>query len=561
MKKNLFYLFVLTAIITGCKKDDFLTQLPLDQLTNETFWASENNVRTFASAFYAPNFAGYGSSYTGGDYFSRQTLNDDFGPSAPDPFPINVPTSGGGWDFTAIRKANLFIDRVKTVPMSAEAINHWTGVGRFFRGLEYAKLVNSFGDVPYYHMPLTETSPELYKPRDSRVLVMDSVLADFKFAVEKIRLVDASTGPKGLIVNRDVALAFMSRLFLFEGTWHKYHGGNAAKATEYLTAAKWAANELITKGGYNLGSDYRSLFNSVDLAGNPEMILYRVYETAKLTHTIMTYNNKAAQTGPNKNVIENYLSSDGLPISVSPLYNGDKTIQNVVANRDKRLTATFASELRLPGIVANSGTTGYVAHKFLNDVLKEATEGSLDLNTTDAPVIRYGEVLINYAEATAELGQISQADLNISINKLRARTGIQMPPLQVVGGLPAVNGVVYNDPKRDPAVSPMIWEIRRERRVELIYEGFRLNDLRRWAKLAYVDTKANADINRGAWIKKSDFPKTSVVVEGGVEGYIIPSPNSQRIFTDQKLYLSPLPLDQIQLYKDKGVELKQNTGW
>ncbi|MEJ7691982.1 RagB/SusD family nutrient uptake outer membrane protein [Daejeonella sp.] len=560
MKKNISYLFILTALITGCKKD-FLTQLPLDQLTNETFWTSENNVRTFASAFYAPNFAGYGSSYTGGDYFSRQTLNDDFGPSAPDPFPINVPTSGGGWDFSSIRKANIFIEKVKTVPMPAEAINHWTGVGRFFRGLEYAKLVNRFGDVPYYFKPLTETSPELYKTRDPRTLVMDSVLADFKFAAEKIRVVDASTGPKGLIVNRDVALAFMSRLFLFEGTWQKYHGANVAKATEYLTAAKWAANELITQGRYNLGSDYRALFSSPELSGNPEMIMYRVYETAKLTHTIMTYNNKASQTGPTKNVIETYLCSDGLPISVSPLYKGDKTILNVVSNRDKRLTATFASEIRLPGIFANSGTTGYVAHKFLNDALKDATEGSLDLNTTDAPVIRYGEVLLNYAEASAELGQLTQADLNISMNKLRARTGILMPPLQIIGGLPGVNGAAYDDPKRDPTVSPMLWEIRRERRVELIYEGFRLNDLRRWAKLAYTDTKSNADINRGAWIKASDYPKSSAVVEGGVEGYIIPSPNSQRIFVDPKVYLSPLPLDQIQLYKDQGVELKQNAGW
>ncbi len=560
MKKKIFYLFILTVLVAGCKKN-YLTQLPLDQLTDETFWTSENNVRTFAAGFYVPYFVGYGSSYSGGEYFSRETLNDDFGPLTPDPFPINVPTSGGGWDFGMVRKTNIFIAKVKTVPMSAEAINHWTGVGRFFRGMEYSKLVNSFNDVPYYNKPLTENSPDLYKIRDPRILVMDSVLADFKFAAENVRLVDVSTGPKGLIVNKNVVLAYMSRLFLFEGTWQKYHGGDAAKATEYLTASKWAANEVITKGGYNLGNNYRALFSSVDLSGNPEMILYRVYETAKLTHTIMTYNNNAAQSGPSKNVIESYLCSDGLPISSSPQYKGDKTIQDVVANRDARLTQTFASEIRLPGIVANSGTTGYVTHKFLNDAIKSATEGSLDLNVTDAPIIRYGEVLINYAEASAELGQLSQSDLNISINKLRSRAGIQMPPLQVIGGLPAVNGVVYNDPKRDPTVSPLLWEIRRERRVELIFEGFRLDDLRRWAKLAYTDTKSNSDINRGAWIKKSNYPKASVVVEGGTEGYIIPSPNGQRIFSDPKLYLSPLPLDQIKLYKDQGVELTQNPGW
>jgi len=561
MNKNIFYLIVFSALFaTGCKKD-YLTQLPYDQLTDETYWTSEKNVRTFAFGFYAPYFVGYGSSYTGGPYFSRETLNDDFAPAAPDLFPVNVPTSGGGWSFNTVRKENIFIDRVQKVPMSEEAISHWTGIGRFFRGMEYADLVNRFGDVPYFSQPLAENDPALYKPRDSRIVVMDSVLADFKFAAEHVRLTDAATGPKGLIVNKNVVLAFMSRIFLFEGTWQKYHNGNAAKATEYLEAAKWAANEIITKGGYALGSSYRGLFSSIDLSANPEMIMYRVYATANLTHTIMSYNNKSSQPGPSKNVMESYLCADGLPISLSTQYKGDKTIQNVMSNRDPRITETFVTQLRLPGIVANYGTSGYVAHKFLNESLKDATEGSLDLNVTDAPIIRLGEVLLNYAEASAELGTLSQADLDVSINKLRARVGIKMPALQVIGGQPAVNGIVYDDPERDPTVSPLLWEIRRERRVELIFEGFRLDDLRRWGKLKYTDTQDNTDINRGAWIKKSDYPNTSAKIEGGVEGYIIPSPNSQRTFTDPKVYLSPLPLDQITLYKDQGVELKQNPGW
>jgi starch-binding outer membrane protein, SusD/RagB family len=353
----------------------------------------------------------------------------------------------------------------------------------------------------------------------------------------------------------------MSRIFLFEGTWQKYHNGDAGKAIEYLEAAKWAANEVITKGGFSLGKSYRGLFSSPDLAGNTEMIMYRVYATANLTHTIMSSNNKSSQPGASKNLIESYLGSDGLPISVSTKYKGDKTIQDVMTDRDPRITETFVTELRLPGIVANYGTSGYVSHKFLNESLKDATEGSLDLNITDAPIIRYGEVLLNYAEAAAELGNLMQADLDISINKLRARTGIKMPALQVIGGQPAVNGVVYDDLKRDPSVSSLLWEIRRERRVELIFEGFRLDDLRRWGKLNYTDTQENIDINRGAWIKKSNYPNTSAKIEGGVEGYIIPSPNSQRIFDDAKVYLNPLPLDQITLYKDQGVELKQNPGW
>jgi hypothetical protein len=563
MKRTIFYLIITySLLVAGCKKD-FLSQPPLDQLTDQTFWTNENNVRTFAFGFYTSYFSGYGSSYSGGVFFSRQTLNDDFGPAAPDPFPVNVPTSGGGWDFSMVRKANIFLDRVKGVPMSQEAINNWTGVGRFFRGMEYASLVNRFGDVPFYSKAVSESdSASLYKPRDPRTLVMDSVLADFQFAAANVRVTDASTGAKGLIVNRDVVLAFMSRIFLFEGSWQKYHGGDPAKATAYFTAAKWAANEIITKGGYSLGTGYRALFSSLDLTGNPEMIMYRMYASGMLTHTIMSYNNKSSQPGPNKNTMETYLCSDGLPISLSPKYKGDTTVKNVLSNRDPRISETFDSVLHLPGIDANFSTTGYYCHLFLNDADKDLIDGTLDQNITDAPIIRLGEVLLNYAEATTELGQLTQADLDISINKLRARNGIKIPSLQIIGGNPGVNGVIYDDPKRDPTVSSMLWEIRRERRVELIYQGFRTDDLRRWAKLDYTDTQKNRDINRGAWIRKSTYPKTSAIIENAaLAGYIIPSPNAQRIFSDPKVYLSPIPLDQITLYNDQGVVLTQNPGW
>jgi starch-binding outer membrane protein, SusD/RagB family len=265
------------------------------------------------------------------------------------------------------------------------------------------------------------------------------------------------------------------------------------------------------------------------------------------------------------------LAQDGLPISVSPLYQGDQGIQNVMANRDPRIKETFVStELRLNGIASNYSTSGYATHKFLNEAIKDQPEGGSNLNPTDAPVIRYGEVLVNYAEAAAELATVggaalTQDDLDKSINKLRARTGVKLPAMQVAGNQAAVNGVAYDDPERDPTVLPIIWEIRRERRVELMMEGFRLDDLRRWKKLEYADTQANTDINRGAWIRKADYPKlqSSVVLSNGTEGYIIPASAaaSQRILTDPKYYLNPLPLNEIKLYEDNGAKLAQNPGW
>ncbi|MBF9251956.1 RagB/SusD family nutrient uptake outer membrane protein [Pontibacter sp. 172403-2] len=567
MKTKIIAILFFSLALSACEKD-FLDTPPIDKLTDETYWTSEENVRTFSYGFYPAYFTGYGSGYAWGNYFSGQALNDNFAPSNPAQFTQNVPTSGGGWSFAWVRKANIFLDRVQDVPMSDEAKAHWTGIGRFFRGMEYSDLVSTFGDVPWYDTELTEADMEqLYKPRDPRTLVMDNVLADFKYAAENVREQD---GAKGLTVNRDVVLAFMSRVFLFEGTWQKYHEGNMAKAAEYLEASKWAAEQLISSGKYSLG-DYREVFSSLNLAGNPEVILYREYEPGILTHALNSYNNKEPQSGPSKDAIEAYLASDGLPIAVSPLYQGDHGIENVMANRDPRITETFVSdELRLNGIASNYSSSGYATHKFLNEAIANTPEGSSNLNPTDAPVIRYGEVLMNYAEAAAELGTIggpalTNADLDKSINVLRTRPGINMPALQVVGDQPAVGGVVYDDPARDQAILPVIWEIRRERRVELMMEGLRLDDLRRWKELDNTDVEENPDINRGAWIKKADYPglNASVELTDGTEGYIIPATKAEslRRFVDPKVYLEPLPLDQIQLYKDNGAELVQNPGW
>jgi hypothetical protein len=445
--------------------------------------------------------------------------------------------------------------------MGEEPIRHWTGVGRFFRAMEYHDLVKTFGDVPWYGRELTEVDEELYKPRDSRIMIMDSVLADFKYAAENVRVTD---GNDGLTVNKNVVLAFMSRIFLYHGTYLKYHNINTSKSKEYLEAAQWAANEVIKSNKYSITDNFRSVFNSVDLAGKKEVILYRRYEAGILTHSSHSYVNKEPQTGASKDAVESFLAKDGLPISISPLYKGDKTITNVMTDRDPRLTETFAPELRLRGIATNYSTSGYANRKFYNEAIKDLPDGNSNTNTTDAPVMRYGEVLLNYAEATAELGTLTQGDLDKSINLLRARPGISLPKLQVIGGQPAVNGKVYDDTKRDPTIPALIWEIRRERRTELMFEGFRLDDLKRWKRLEYTDTQANKDINRGAWIKKSDYPRlTDVFIENNAaEGYIIPavSATSQRIF-DPKYYLEPIPLDQIKLYQDKGVELKQNPGW
>ncbi|KIC94877.1 RagB/SusD family nutrient uptake outer membrane protein [Flavihumibacter solisilvae] len=563
MKKYILFIATAALAFAGCKKE-FLNRPPEDQLSDDTYWTSESNVRIFAWDFYPRYFDGYGSGFTWGKYFSGQSLNDDFAPSAPTQFIKNIPTSASStsWGFSWIRKANLYLNRIQTVPMEEAAVKHWSGIARFFRTLEYHNLVKRYGDVPWYGTVLGETDfDQLYKPRDSRALVVDSMLNDLKYAAENVR---ESDGDKGLHVNKAVVLAFMSRIMLYEGTYFKYHNIDQSKATIYLEAAKWAADQLITSAKYTIGDEYRSLFSSLSLASAKEIIMYRKYETGMITHALASYNYLEPQTGISKDAVDSYLANDGLPIGVSTAYQGDNGIDKVMANRDPRMYATVVNQLRISKYASNYSTSGFSLHKFLNESVKNLPEGGGSLNQTDAPIIRYAEVLLNYAEATAELGQLTQADLDKSVNVLRKRTGINMPNLQVMGDQPAINGVLYDDPSRDATVSSIIWEIRRERRIELMMEGFRYDDLRRWKKLDYTDTQANADINKGAWIRKADYPNTDVFIEGGAaEGYIIPATKaeSQRPFLDPKVYLDPIPLDQIKLYEDNGYELKQNPGW
>lgn len=579
MKLFKYIVIVSVLSLSSCSKDflgkDFLEKDPLDQLTDPAFWASENNIRTYTYGFYYSYFKGYGQGYTWGKYFSGQALNDDFAPQSPTEFIINVPTSGAGWSpalpanqtptgttsyYSRIRKANHFIESVLKSELDEEVQNHWSGVGRFFRGLEYANFVNVFGDVPYIdHVPV-EDDPELYRPRDSRIYVMDKVLEDFKFAAEHVR---DSDGPQQQAVNKFVVLAYMSRVFLFEGTWLKYHEIDQAKSVEYLEASKWAAEQIMSSGQFSVSNDYRALFTSETLKGNSEIIMFKEYVEGVLQHSLMSYNNLEPQSGISKNAIDNYLLSDGLPIGLSSLYKGDQTIENVLENRDGRMIETVVPQVRLMNAVSNYSSSGYSSHKFLNESLKNEVIGSSQQNITDAPIIRYGEVLLNYAEATAELGDLTQSDLDKSINLLRSRNGVQLPKLEVVGEQPAVNGAVYDDPDRDPTVNSLIWEIRRERRAEMIFEGLRLDDLRRWKKLEYADTELNSSINRGAYIVKADYSKEileGIYVDGAEAGYIIPSNSNKRTVMD-KYYLDPIPLDQISLYRNNGVELAQNPGW
>jgi starch-binding outer membrane protein, SusD/RagB family len=551
MKFNKIFLYLLLLLaVTSCKK--YIDVSNPDSLSDPEFWKSENNVRTYNWEFYNM-FAGFGNgSSTNGDFYFT-TFTDDQCPSGFTQYPQTTAATNGDWSFSYIRKANIMLERIDIVPMSDEAKNHWKGIARFFRAFQYFRLVQTFGDVPWYGNSIeAEDSAQLYKPRDPRKLVMDSVLEDLNFAVANIRQADQAN-----TVNKDIALALKARICLFEGTYRKYHTElNLPDAGKFLTEAKNAAQALMARP-YALNPNYQSIYNVDNLGNNKEVLLYKRYESTYLTHSTIAYlYSSTVISGLNRSAVESYLCSDGKPITVSPLYQGDADLDKVLANRDKRLKLSIdTTYLYYKGHVKNSLTssTGYRVTKFLPDTnaLKAIPTG-IGQNLTDAPIFYLSEVYLNYAEAAAELDNmglytITPADLDNTINKLRARAGVA--PLTVNPG--------FTDPKKDADVpTDLIWEIRRERRIELMMDGFRYQDLMRWKKGTYMDSKLNPNVYLGAKV-----PANSSVTLNA-DGYIMPyTAASQRVFIDPKNYLSAVPTNQILLYPTDIQKTMQNTGW
>ena len=553
MKKRALYIMVISSLLlTSCSKD-FLNRGSQVIFDDTNFWTSENNVKSYCWEFYNL-FKGYGTGTNGEFYFT--TFNDDQAATGMNTFPSAAPASDGNWDYTYIRKANLLLIRVPQVPMPQEAINHYLGVARFFRAYEYADLVRHFGDVPYINKYLDQSQTDLiYTPRTPRNSVVDSLIADLQYAALHVRtaercraLGDANT------LSREVVWAYLSRVALYEGTYARYVTGDEARAVQLLKIAKEAAGNFVANAllPYRLTPLYHELYGSLDLSKNEEVLLYKSYLSGIMTHSVVGYTNSSTMmNGLTKDAVDSYLCSDGLPISLSPMYKGDADIKSTLANRDLRLVQSVDDVLAYIGTPNDKGftsSTGYKITKFDNNSLS-ASEMLAPNNPTDAPLFWLAEIYLNYAEAAAELGVLTQADLDNTINLLRIRAGVATLSL----------ASVPDDPARDSDVSPLLWEIRRERRSELMMDGFRQWDIRRWGKLEYLNPAVKPAIFMGA---KIPLPKSDDAPAVDAEGYILPyGEGVGREVTVPKNYLDPIPTGEITLYRLKGIDFPQNPGW
>ena len=586
--------------LTFISCDDLLNRPPLTTMNDDNAWTSEDNLRLYANKFYTSFFVGYGElNTTTGAPLLGFTLSDDvLNLGNQNNFTRSVPNSQI-WSYTNIRSLNIMLDRIEnrmSNVLSESAKNHWIGVARFFRGFRYSELVFAYGDVPYYDREVFDNElDELYKPRTPRNEVMDAVYDDLVFASENVRTNDGDQQ-----INRYVVASYIARIALYEATWQKYYYKNNDRAKKFLELAVANADYVINSGRYDIVTDYRSLFVSNDLKGNKDVVFYRHYDDiVGVRHSIATSSNLSESIifGPTTDLIKAYLCNDGLTCNNSTVENASNfEIENVMKTRDPRFEASF----HITPQMRNRGSLLYITKFLPRDVEKSVSEGNAPPteflstnNVTDYPVMRYAEVLLNWIEAKAELATlggaaVTQADIDKSINKIRDRKLAQTAIDRGVKKLPAlIIGEYPNDPERDSSVPELLWEIRREKRLEFTFEYSRLNDLRRWHKLEYMDNDLNPDLISGCWVNfptqlPSELKPDHINFLGTVKldgtytiyngsngssmiGFYRNSTNANRLpFLNQaniNPYLSPVGKNQMDDYKAKGYTLQQTEGW
>ncbi|MDR0757398.1 MAG: RagB/SusD family nutrient uptake outer membrane protein [Tannerella sp.] len=607
----------MVLLLAACS--DFLEREPLDQLTDQGLTYTANQCKVYVNKYYT--VWGSPSSVFKADVGSDNQLSYSYSQNSDLIDTRTVPASGGGWgtgEWGNIRSVNFLLDNY-TKSTELDKAEAFVGEAKFFRAWYYfEQFLTKFGGVPWIETQLGLESPELYTPRAKRHEIADHILADLDYAIEKIPSFSAQESGR---VSREVAQLYKARVALYEGTWEKYHAGTVfageGDVQKYLQVARDAALAVINSGVFTLDNvgvydGYHLLFNQHDYSGSREIMLWRKYDLALgIKHgdsRNIGWNGDGI--GLTRSLVDAYLCLDtdgkARPASVASNYQGDDNLLNVIANRDPRLTQTMYAPGR-PRTINGKDTTLIFTKPSINRSDSEKCPTgyefckSLDtdhdqqflVNSGEkgTPIFRYAEALLIYAEAKAELGELTQQDLDRSVNLLRDRVG--MPHLSLDPG--------YTDPKGEftaargyegVPVSNILQEIRRERRVELACEGFRHNDLKRWRahhlwnhdKIQGCKTAQFEDLT---WLV--DFFKTFPVpagINGGYdefmnvtvtqwipecvegnnywtddEGYFAPYknwiPDGHFKFDPNKAYLLPIPTDQLVV----NDQLVQNPGW
>ncbi|WP_289053209.1 RagB/SusD family nutrient uptake outer membrane protein [Carboxylicivirga marina] len=532
--------------------------------------------------------------------------------------------SDNSWNFDYVRKVNIMLDNVDASQMSDEDKAHWRAVGLFFRSYRYYDLLARYGDVPWLENVVTDEDTDiLYGEKTPRNTVASNILRDLKYAEENIKVNGEGNGSN--TINQDVVRALMSRFCLFEGTWRKYH--SLSDASIYLAECE-RVSKLLIDAHPSIGANFVDRWSSDDLSKLPGILLYKECR-ADLE---MSRHPRSERGGGNKKslharTVGRYLCQDGKPIATSAMYEGagaDATVNDEFKNRDHRLywrcippyktnmgKAVAVNDAnrdawwtdgmdpkdryyidymnsindenhqfplhtwqphfvsRVPMIQTSKNSWGpmrnyggYYLYMHYNTYNEAAIQAGGRFAVSDMPIFHIEETMLNYAEVCYELGKFDQNIADLSINKLRARANVAA---MIVGD---INDSF--DPDRDPMVDPIAWEIRRERLVELLGEGFGYYDIRRWNRAEYymnirplgvrvaADEKGDYFGSASKFVTASDInPAASVSTDDIGRVVCMGDFVSQGLGWKPEYLLNPIPQDQIILNDN----LEQNPGW
>lgn len=479
MKK---YIAIIGAILalSSCQ-EDFMDRYPQTSVAPEAFFKTEEDLQLYVNGLLA--MPGMGS------YLADQSSDNMATTGAIEIKSIMTGTPSSqtitsGWNWARLRNINYFLENYQKAVAPDDAVAHYVGLARYYRAQFYFEMVKRYSNVPWYDKTLNPGDTDLYKTQDSRESVMTKLMEDLQYAAEHVRE-SVPTGTPNLWAVK----AFYARVALYEGTYRKYHTelGLGGSSAEFLQTAVKQATDIVNSGKYSIystgnpGRDYATLFNSTNLIGNPEVILVNPYDVNK---DRSSDNNTGIfgdyEQSPSRDMVMTYLMADGTPYTSLPNFKAKGFVEEF-KNRDSRLMQTMA----YPGWIREPNTTLYIQTLNKNFTgyhqLKgfKNTTDNVDRASVDFPVYRFAEILLILAEAKAELEQLSQGDLDMTVNLLRTRAG--MPPLiltEANANPDQFQAAKY--PNLGGSNLGVILEIRRERRVELAMEGYRYDDLMRW---------------------------------------------------------------------------------
>lgn len=595
--KYILYLIIGAIALFTSSCNGSLDLSPTMDVSDANMWNTSNDFKLAANAF-------YGFLPTHFEEMLRDRESDIVTPTAVDKisnssYPLMVVES----DFYSTNSYYVTMDKhyeqlraVNYLLKNAEsfedqnAIKQYLGEAYFFRAYLHWLIFRDYGAVHYVDHVLDVNDPVLSAPRDSRDSYADRIIEDLDSAILLTSKESNFASSDHGRISKGAAQSMLAKFALFEGTWQKYQYNNTARSNEMFDIAIANSKSVIDSGEYELfynnqmgtSSSYRYLFilensqsnpYSINKSANHEYILNNRYDevlrwsNANITHTL-----QSAHYSPTLKLVNMYLCNDGLPIEKSPLFKGYETFTSVYDNRDSRMTQSLkiptrfywsygtggrvnwtgdAADLKTatvadPTITGSATMTGYLNLKWCTE-----RNASVYQEACDVPVIRLAEIYLTYAEAKYEKdGAISDADLDLTINKIRDRVG--MPHL--TNTFATANGL------------DVLQEIRRERTVELYAEGKRYDDLRRW-KTAEVEMSKDmlgAKISgnyASAKIKIQNIPPKyykcpDTIGRLNPDKFFVIERAADRTFKE-KNYLRPIPTNEIQL----NPNLVQNPGW